>query len=85
MTESWLKNEEEERKRAAEEVARKEEEERKINEEVEIKKRKDECESMRLKGSQKDQQIIEQIDSNRGPSLEKYHQRPSWYLFIKCS
>ena len=85
MTESWLKNEEEEIKRDAEEAARKEEEERKRNEEAEIKKRKEESESLRLTGSQKDQQIIEQIDSSRGPGLEKAHQRPSWSLFIKCS
>ena len=70
MTKSWLKNEDEERKR---------------NEEAEIKKRKEECESLRLTGSQKYQQIIEQIDSSRGPGLEKVHQRPSWSLFIKCS
>ena len=85
MTESWLKNEEEERKRAMEEAARKEEEERKRNKEAEIKKRKEESETLRLTGSQKDQQIIEQIDNSRGPSLEKAHQRPSWSLFVKCS
>ena len=59
MTESWLKNEEEERKR---------------NEEAEIKKRKEESESLRLTGFQKNQQIIEQINSNRGSGLEKVHQ-----------
>ena len=59
MTESWLKNEEEEIKRAAEEATRKEEQEIKRNEEAEIKKRKEESESLRLTGSQKDQQIIE--------------------------
>ena len=85
MTKSWLKNEEEERKRAAEEATRKEEEERKRNEEAEIKKRKEENEGLRLTGSQKDQHITEQIDSSRGPGLEKVHQRPSWSLFIKCS
>ena len=75
MTESWLKNEEEERKRAAKEAVRKED----------IKKREEESEGLRLTGSQKDQQITEQIDSSRGPRLEKVHQRPSWSLFIKCS
>ena len=84
MTESWLKNEEEEIKRAAKEAARKEEEERKRNEEAEIKKRKEESENLRLTRSQKVQQIIEQIDNSRGPGLEKAHQRPSW-SFIKCS
>ena len=73
MTESWLKNEEEERKRGVEEEARKEEEERKRNEEAEIKKRKEESEGLRLTGSQKDQHIIEQIDNSRGPGLEKSH------------
>ena len=53
MTESWLKNEEEEIKRDMEEAVRKEEEERKRNEEAEIKKRKEESESLRLIGSQK--------------------------------
>ena len=85
MTESWLKNEEEEIKRVVKEATRKEEEETKRNEEAEIKKRKEESESLRLTGSQKDQQIIEQIDNNRGLGLEKAHQRPSWSLFIKCS
>ena len=74
MTESWLKNEDEERKRAAEEATKKEEEERNRNVEADIKKRKEESESMRLTGSQKDQQIIEQINSSRGPRLEKSHQ-----------
>ena len=85
MTESWLKNEEEERKRVVEEATRKEEEEIKRNEEAEIKKRKEESESLRLTGSKKDQQIIEYIDSSKGLGLEKAHQRPSWSLFIKCS
>ena len=85
MTKSWLKNEEEERKRVAEEVVRKEEDERKRNEEAELKKRKEESENLRLIGSQEDQHIIEQIDNSRGPGLEKSHQRPSWSLFIKCS
>jgi len=58
---------------------------RKRNEEAEIKKREEESEGLRLTGSQKDQQITEQIDSSRGPGLEKVHQRPSWSLFIKCS
>ena len=57
-----------------EEATRKEEEERKRNDEAKIKKRKEESESLRLTGSQKDQHIIEQIDSNRGPGLEKAHQ-----------
>ena len=47
---------------------------RKRNEEAEIKKRKEESESLRLTGSQKDQQIIEQIDNSRGPGLKKAHQ-----------
>ena len=85
MTESWIKNEEEERKRVAEEETRKEEEERKRNEEAKINKREEESEGLRLTGSQKDQQITEQIDSSRGLGLEKAHQRPSWSLFIKCS
>ena len=85
LIESQLKSEEEERKRAAEEAVRKEEEERKRNEEAEIKKRKEGSESLRLTGSQKDQQIIEQIDNSRGLGPEKAHQRPSWSLFIKCS
>ena len=46
---------------------------RERNEEVEIKKREEESAALRLTGSQKDQQIIEQIDSNRGPGLEKAH------------
>ena len=58
---------------------------RKRNEEVEIKKREEENEGLRLTGYQKDQQITEQIDSSRGLGLEKFHQRPSWSLFIKCS
>ena len=63
MTESWLKNEEEERKRAVEEATRKEEEERKRNEEEEIKKRQDETEGLRLTGSKKDQQTTNPIDT----------------------
>ena len=55
------------------------------NEEAEIKKREEESEGLRLTVSKKDQQITEQIDSSRGPGLEKVHQRPSWSLFIKCS
>ena len=77
-----MKNEEEERKRAAEEAAMRK---RKRNEEAEIKKREEESEGLRLTGSQKYQQITKQIDSNKGPGLEKVHQRPSWSLFIKCS
>ena len=48
-------------------------EERKRNEEVEIKKRKEEREGLRLTGSQKYQQISEKINSSRGPGLEKVH------------
>ena len=55
VIESWLKNEEEERKRATEEATRKKGEERKRNKEAEIKKRKEESEGLRLTGSQKDQ------------------------------
>ena len=66
-----MKNEEEERKRAAEEETMRK---RKRNEEVEIKKREEESEGLRLTVSQKDQQITEQIDSSRGPGLEKVHQ-----------
>ena len=73
MTESWLKNEEEEIKRVAEEATRKEEEERKRNEEAEIKKRKEESESMRLTRSRKEQQIFEQIDNSRGLGAKKVH------------
>ena len=51
MTESWLKNEEEEIKRATEEAVRKEKEERKIDEEAEINKRKEVSENLRLTGS----------------------------------
>ena len=58
---------------------------RKRNEEAEIKKREEESEGLRLIGSQKDQYITEKINSSRGPGLEKFHQRPSWSLFIKCS
>ena len=58
---------------------------RKRNEEAEIKKRKEESEGLGLIRSQKDQQITEQIDSSRGPGLEKVHQQPRWSLFIKCS
>ena len=58
---------------------------RKINEEVELKKREEESVGLRLKGSQKYQQITEQIDSSSGLGLEKVHQRPSSSLFIKCS
>ena len=61
--ESWLRNEEEEKKRAAEEATRKKEEERKRKEEVEIKKKQEESEGLRLTGSQKDQQNIEQFDT----------------------
>ena len=74
-----------ERELDAEEATRKKEEERKRNEEAEIKKRNEERESLRLTGSQKDQQIIEQIDNSKGPGLEKAHQRPIWSLFIKFS
>ena len=42
-----------------------------------LTKRKEESKSMRLTGSQKDQQITEHIDSSRGPGLEKVHQQPS--------
>ena len=61
--ESWLKNEEEERKRAVEEATRKEEEERKSNEESNIKKRQEESEGLRLTGSQKDQQTTDWVDT----------------------
>ena len=77
-----MKNEEEERKRAAEEAARKEEKEKWRSRD---KEKEEESEDLRLTGSQKDQQITEQIDSSRGLGLEKVHQRPSWSLFIKCS
>ena len=50
---------------------------RKRNEEAEINKREEESEGLRLIGSQKYQQITEQIDSSRGPGLEKVHQGPS--------
>ena len=65
MTNSWLKNEEEEIKRDAEEAT---------SEEAEIKKRKEESEILRLTGFQKNQQIIEQINNSRGSGLEKAHQ-----------
>ena len=63
MIETWLRNEEEERKRAAEEAARNEEEERKRNEYAEVKKKQEETESLRLTGSKKDQQTIDLIDT----------------------
>ena len=66
-----MKNEEEERKRATEEESMRK---RKRNEEEEIKKREEESEGMRLTRSKKYQQIIEQINSSRGPGLEKVHQ-----------
>ena len=46
---------------------------RKRNEESEIKKREEESKGLRLTGSQKDQQIIGQIDNSRGPGTEKVH------------
>ena len=58
---------------------------RKRNEEADIKKIEEESEGLILTRSKKYQQITEQIDSSKGPGLEKFHQQPSWSLFIKCS
>ena len=61
--ESWLKNEEEEKKPDVEEAIRKEEDEINKTKEAEIKKKQEESEGLRLTGSQKDHQTTEQVDT----------------------
>ena len=72
MTESWLKNEEEERKRAVEEATRKEQKERKRNEEAEIKKRKDVSEGLRLTGCQNTNRLLSRSIAAEAQAWKKF-------------
>ena len=73
MTESWLKNEEEERKRDVEEASRAVAvRKRKRNGKAEIKKREEESEGLRLTRSQKTNRLLSRSIAAKAQSWKKF-------------